>query len=180
MNNSYRRSAGSRYNVGINDYYLKPGHILLNQQDTIMRTTLGNSVVVVIYDKLNRIGGMTHFIKPATRNRRNATAQYGNVAVGALCRMLRDIGGRSEDMVAQIIGGACNASVRDRGLGRKNVQVAREVLFRFGIPVISEDTGGLLGRKVIYHSGTNEVMVYKVDKVRDYEWFRPKDNLLYA
>ncbi len=180
MNNSYRNRAGNKYSVGINDYYLKPGHILLNMQDTIVKTTLGNSVAVVIYDKMNNVGGMAHFIKPATRNRRNATAQYGNVAVGALCRMIRDAGGRSENLVAQIIGGACNCSVRDRGLGRKNIQVAREVLFRFGIPVISEDTGGLLGRKVIYHSGTNELVVYKVDSVREYEWFKPKDNLLYA
>ena len=180
MSNSYRQNTGYQYSVGVNDYYLKPGHILLNHQDTIVKTILGNSVAVVIYDKLNKIGGMTHFIKPATKNRKNATAQYGNVAVGALCRMIRDSGGRSENLVAQIIGGASNFLVRDRGLGRKNIHVAREVLFRFGIPVISEDTGGLLGRKVMYHSGTNELVVYKIDKVRDYEWFKPKDNLMYV
>ena len=94
MNNSYRRGARNGYNVGIPDYFLKPGHILVNQQDTIVKTTLGNSVAVVIYDKLNRVGGVAHFIKPATRKRRNATSQYGNVAVGALCRMLRDLGGQ--------------------------------------------------------------------------------------
>lgn len=180
MNSSYRRNTGRSYNVGVNDYYLKPGHILLNQQDTIVKTTLGNSVAVVIYDKLNRIGGMTHFIKPATRNRRNATAQYGNVAVGALCRMIKNLGAKSENLVAQIIGGATNSRVKDKGLGRKNVEAAREILFRFGIPVISEDIGGLLGRKVMYHSGTNELVVYKVDRVREYEWFKPKDNLMYA
>ncbi len=180
MSNSYRDRAGGSYSVGVHDYYLKPGHILLNQEDTIVKTTLGNSVAVVIYDKLNKIGGMTHFIKPATRNRRNATAQFGNVAVATLCRMIRAVGARSENLVAQIIGGAANSRVRDSGLGRKNVEVAREILFKFGIPVISQDTGGLLGRKVIYHSGTNELVVYKVDRAKEYEWFKPKDNLMYA
>lgn len=172
--------AYSNYNMEICEHFLKPGHILLNQQDTIVKTTLGNSVAVVIYDKVNQIGGMTHYIKPFTRKRKFATAQYGNVAVAALCRMMKNTGGKSENLVAQIIGGASNMLVRDRGLGRKNVAVAREMLFRFGIPVVSEDTGGLLGRKVIYHSGTNEVVTYKVDRVREYDWFKPKDNLVYA
>jgi chemotaxis protein CheD len=42
---------------------------------------------------------------------------------------------------------------------------------REGIRVVSEDTGGEKGRKIVFNTGTNEVAVLKVDRLRKGDWY---------
>ena len=153
------------------EYFLKPGYILVNPEDSIVRAVTGNSVTVTIFDRCSRFGGINHFILPATRDRNRSTPQFGNVAVSALCRMMFDLGGNPRTLEAQIMGGASNHEVDDGGLGMENIRIARAMLAKFRIPIISEDIGGQRGRKIIYHSGTNETVIYKVDRIRESDWF---------
>lgn len=159
------------------EYFLKPGYILANRDDTVIRTVLGNAVTVTVYDKKQHFGGINHFVIPATNNRRRSTPQFGNVSVTALCRMMLDMGGNPRNLEAQIMGGGFNAKLGDENLGSCNVEIARRMLNKFRIPIISEDIGGTLGRKVIYHSGTNETIIYKVKKIRDSDWFSIGDDI---
>jgi chemotaxis protein CheD len=39
------------------------------------------------------------------------------------------------------------------------------------IAVVSEDTGGNMGRKVVYHTQRNEAVVYKVNNLRQGDWY---------
>ncbi len=160
--------------------FLKPGYIMVNSEDSVVRTVLGNSVSVTIFDREHRFGGMNHFIFPITKNRAESTPQFGNVSVTALCRMMFDLGGNSRTLEAQIMGGAENGDINDRKLGRKNVEIARKMLKRFNIPVVSEDVGGTRGRKIIYHTGTNETIIYKVNKIRESDWFEIGQDLRFA
>ncbi len=107
------------------------------------------------------------------------TAQYGNVGIRALFKMLLDMGARRSTLVAQIIGGSECRILDDEGLGLQNINLARAVLAQLNVPVVSEDVGGTMGRKVIYHSGTNEMAVFKVDSLRRSDWFRPGMDLRY-
>lgn len=172
-----RREHGTGYELEVFEYFLKPGFILANREDSVVRAVLGNCVSVTIYDRENRFGGMNHFIFPGTKDRRLATPQFGNVAVTALCRMMLDLGASTHSLEAQIMGGATHMDVEDRRLGLKNVEVARKVLDRFRIPVVSEDVGGNRGRKIMYHTGTNETVIYKVDKIRENDWFLPGEDI---
>lgn len=162
------------------EYFLKPGYVVANREESIIRTVVGNSVTVTIFDRRNRFGGINHFILPATRDRRKATAQFGNVSVTALCRMMLDLGGNAASLEAQIMGGALRGDFPDADIGRQNVEIARRMLDKFHIPVVSEDIGGQRGRKIIYHTGTNETVIYKVDKIRDGDWFTPDTDLRFA
>ena len=161
-------------------YFLKAGYLMANRDATLVRTVLGNCVAVAVFDRANRFGGMHHFVFPSTDQADRATPQYGNVGLPALFRTMLDMGAERESLVAQIIGGAECPCFDDESLGIKNVQVAREVLKRLSVPVVSEDTGGERGRKVVYHTGTNETAIFKVDNLRDNDWFRPGTDLRFV
>ena len=160
-------------------FFLKPGYAMANQEATIVRTVLGNCVAVTFFDQDNRFGGINQFVFPKTERREDMTPQYGNIGIRALFRMLMDMGANRGKLVAQIVGGAECQILNDDGLGLKNVNLARLVLDQLRVPVISEDVGGSLGRKVLYHSGTNEMAVFKVDNIRKCDWYAPGMDLRY-
>ncbi len=160
-------------------FFLKPGYAMANHEASIIRAVLGNCVAVTFFDRNNCFGGMNQFVFPKTTCREDMTAQYGNVGIRALFRMLVDMGASRENLVAQIIGGSECKIFNDEGLGEQNVALARGVLAQLKVPVISEDVGGRMGRKVIYHSGTNEMAVFKVDTLRRCDWFKPGMDLRY-
>lgn len=160
-------------------FFLKPGYVMANQEATIVRTVLGNCVAVTFFDQDNRFGGINQFVFPKTDRREDMTPQYGNVGIRALFRMLMDMGASRDRLVAQIVGGAECQALNDGGLGLQNVNLARVVLEQLRVPVISEDVGGSMGRKVLYHSGTNEMAVFKVDNIRKSDWYAPGMDLRY-
>lgn len=159
--------------------FLKPGYAMANSEASIIRAVLGNCVAVTFFDRGNCFGGMNQFVFPQTTRREDMTAQYGNVGIRALLKMLVDMGADRDNIVAQIIGGSECMVFDDEGLGLQNVQLARGLLAQLNVPVVSEDVGGTMGRKVIYHSGTNEMAVFKVDSLRRCDWFKPGMDLRY-
>ncbi len=122
---------------------------------------------------------MNQFVFPKTACKEDMTAQYGNVGIRALFKMLLDISANRSTLVAQIIGGAECRGLDDEGPGSQNIDLARSILAQLDVPVVSEDVGGTMGRKIIYHSGTNEMAIFKMDSLRNADWFKPGMDLRY-
>ena len=57
-------------------------------------------------------------------------------------------GSRLEDLEAQIFGGGDAPGVTGGDIGYKNIKIARKILKKSGIRVVSEDVGGLKGRRL--------------------------------
>jgi chemotaxis protein CheD len=152
-------------------YFLKPGYILVPDTPTIISTVLGSCVAVCLFDGVRKIGGMNHFQLPSTRKQEEATAKYGNVSTSALITMMLNGGSQLRDLEAQIFGGAFHPKTCLQNVGQENVRVAKQVLARKRIPIVSEDVGGEKGRKVVYDTSSNEVAVIKVDKIRQVDWY---------
>ncbi len=177
---THEQTDQTRRDIEIYEYFLKPGYLVANTDDTIVRTVVGNCVAVTIFDRHQRFGGINHFIYPATRERRKATPQYGNVAIPALFKLLLNLGANRGHLEAQIFGGAYNRDLDDENLGEKNLAQARRMLIDLRVPVVSEDVGGSRGRKIVYHTGTNETAVIKVDRIRDNDWYLPSPDPFFA
>ncbi|MBW1721247.1 MAG: chemotaxis protein CheD [Deltaproteobacteria bacterium] len=158
------------------NYFLKPGYILVANQPTVISTVLGSCVAVCLYDRKRKVGGMNHFQLPSISRSEGATARYGNVATLALIGMMIEDGSKVKNLEAQIFGGAFNREVSDKDVGRENIRVARRILARKGIRLVSEDVGGEKGRKIVYDTSTNEVAVMRVDKLRRGDWHPYKDD----
>lgn len=155
----------------IRNYFLEPGYMLIAAEPTCISTVLGSCVSVCLYDRERKCGGMNHFRFPFTNERKQATALYGNVSTLSLVRMMMDNGSRKEHLNAQVFGGAYNQEVSQKDIGLENIRTAQKVLQRCDVPIISEDVGGLMGRKVVFNTETAELAVIRVQRLRKEDWY---------
>lgn len=158
------------------NYFLEAGYLFLATKSTVISTVLGSSVSVCIYDRKQNVGGINHFQFPFTGERNQATARYGNIATIALIRMMVNNGSKIKHLEAQILGGAYNRKFSPKNIGLKNIMVARKILAREKINIVSEDVGGEKGRKIVFNTDTSEIAVIKVEKLRNKDWYPYEDH----
>ena len=164
-----------RNSPSVINYYLQPGYIYMAVQPSVISTVLGSSVSVCLFDRKRRLGAMNHFLYPSSQDTKTSTSVYGNVATLTLIRMMVKEGASPGHLEAQILGGAFNPDISPRDIGRENIMVARRILRRQRIPIVSEDSGGNRGRKVIFTTHQNEIAVLKVERLRASDWY-PYEN----
>jgi chemotaxis protein CheD len=155
---------------------LQPGYIYVPEKAGSISTVIGSGVAVCIFDKKNRIGGMNHFQLPFMAAKGKTTAMYGNIATITLIKMMLSFEpetrtARIKNFEAQIFGGAYNPDNSDKDIGKQNIEIAHKILNQNKIAIISEDTGGKKGRKVVFNISSNEAAVLKVDNLRDADWY---------
>ena len=151
-------------------YYIEPGYIYFTRRSTTIETVVANCVAVCIWDRALKYGGMSHFLRPIVTDKRKTTARFGNVAMATLVRIMEEAGCNREDLAAQIFSGCVPDLNTKPDLGAENVKIAREVLERKKITIISEDVGGSMGRKIVFDTATGETVVMKVHNVRESDW----------
>jgi len=153
------------------NYFLQPGFIYVAVRPTVISTVLGSCVSVCIFDRKRRVGGMNHFQLPYTQERHLSTARYGNVATSALIYMMINHGSKIKNLEAQIYGGAYDPALSPKNVGNENIRVARRILMKKRIRIASEDVGGHRGRKIIFNTGTYEIAILKVERLRKEDWY---------
>lgn len=121
---------------------------------------LGSCVGIALYDIKTKVVGLAHAMLPdstQTRNKENV-AKFVDTSVFALISEMEKLGGRRENIIAKLAGGAQMFAFRQSldlmGIGKRNVAAAKEKLNQLRIPIVSEDTGGNFGRTIILDSET--------------------------
>lgn len=152
------------------EYFLEPGYIYFSKTPAAVRAVVGSCVVVCIWDRALHYGGISHYLRPRAREGEPATPQVGTAALAALIRLMDEAGCSRADLVAQIAGGAFPRDIQNANIGAENAQVARDFLARKGVELASEDTGGTMGRKLIFDISTGQLAVLKVFKIRKTDW----------
>ena len=158
------------YEIERFQYFLKPGYIFLSQEPALIYTVMGSAVTVCLWDRKNHFGGVAHFQYPKTSNKDEATPRYGNVALLTLINLMKKDGADHSYLEAQIFGGGDPVPTSEETLGKQNAAMARRILIRQGIPITSEDVGGIKGRKLVFKTDTNEVIILKVERLRKEDW----------
>lgn len=151
-------------------YHLLPGYIFASPEPALVSTVVGACVAVCLWDRRLKIGAMNHFLHPKLARRNEPTPRYGNVSLPAMIRLMVRQGCRREDMEAQIFGGGRRSMHDVSDVGKRNVKMARKILKKNGIQIVSEDVGGIKGRRVLFHTFTSEAIVMKTDKIRRGDW----------
>lgn len=142
-------------------HFLYPGAIFIHPEPHRVTTVLGSCVSVCLWDREKRIGGMNHFLLPLWNGEGLSTPRYGNIAIEKLIDRMMYLGCGKDGMIAKIFGGSamwCTPS----GLltiGERNVALARQILQTHRIPIFSSEVGGNAGRKIIFDTGTGQVML---------------------
>ena len=149
--------------------FLHAGQVLVKREPTEITTILGSCVAICMWDAVAAVGGMNHFMLPADIGAAFATPRYATYATNLLIDQLHAAGAELGRLRARIFGGACilaaASAAAAHDLGSQNVRVARELLAARAIPIVEEHTGGVHGRKVVYHTATGEATFLQVNRV---------------
>ena len=154
---------------GGNSHYLLAGNLFAHTEPYQVTTVLGSCVSVCLWDSLLRRGGINHYMLPLWNGEGLASPKYGNIAIVKLIERMYDLGSEKRNLRAKIFGGGVVLNVTNpfMNIGERNVQLADDVLRSEGIPVLSADTGGNVGRKIIFNTGTGTVLVKRLLKQID-------------
>lgn len=141
--------------------FIHVGEIFVGIKPTEIVTVLGSCVSVCLYDKVELIGGMNHYLLSLWNGNGLESPKYGNVAIPKLIENMENIGCLRRNMEAKIFGGANIHRTNSEGqlIGQKNVLIAKEILKQYSIPLRAEDTGGNNGRRIMMISDANRIIL---------------------
>jgi len=136
--------------------YLYPGQLIVTPEASLVTTILGSCIAICLWDAQSWIAGINHYLLPINPLRGTSDARYGNTATEQLVAQMVSRGAVASRLTAKIVGGAAVMtafSARQKSIGEQNTEVARDVLAKFGIPIVAEQVGGQRGRKLLFHTG---------------------------
>ncbi len=141
--------------------FINVGEIHVATKPTEIVTVLGSCVAVCLYDKVEMVGAMNHYLVPLWNGNGLQSPKYGNVSIPKLIDTMQHIGCNLANVEAKLFGGA-NINVTNLEhmmIGKKNIIIAKEILKEYNIKVTAEDTGGNYGRRIMMRSDTGKVMM---------------------
>lgn len=152
-----------------NSHYLMPGNIFAHQGEYTVTTVLGSCVSVCLWDPVRRLGGINHFMLPLWNGDGLASPRYGNIAIAKLIEKMLKLGADRNNLRAKVFGGSDVLKVTSAfmNIGARNVVLAQDLLRDEKIPIISADTGGQNGRKLLYNTRSGVVLVKLLKKQID-------------
>jgi chemotaxis protein CheD len=159
----YSRKLGRKVTV------LKPGDFHATRDGEVLYTVVGSCIATCIYDLKRTIGGMNHFMVPGLLHPSDILTsdlgRYGMFAMELLIGELIKLGAQRKDLQAKLFGGGhvLKFRQRDGDITESNIQFAKKFLELEGIPLIKQDLGGTVGRKVLFFSDTSRVLLKRFD-----------------
>ena len=153
--------ATSRRIVGIGEFAVSA-----EATDTIVTHALGSCIAVCIWDRATIVGGLLHFLLPDSAiNPERARAQpatFANTGLPLFFQAAYALGLDKKRCRVRLVGGADVAQlggVSSLNVGKRNLLAARNILWRNGLLIEAEATGGTIPRTVALHLSDGTVDV---------------------
>lgn len=136
------------------------GEVFASDTPTIVSTVLGSCVAACLYDPITRVGGMNHFMLPAS-HREVANAAFGIHAMEMLINSIMRLGGDRRRLQAKVFGGGNVLALHGPALqvGQQNATFVRQFLADEGIPLMAHRLGGNCGVKLCFETATARALV---------------------
>lgn len=148
--------------------HLSPGELLFTREPRIVVTVLGSCVAVTMFDRQSGHAGICHAMLACSRSEEPCLAddprrfRYVSVALSAMVVAYRRAGLDLRNVEVKLFGGGDvirrSVSCATRSIGSENVEAARAFFSRHGIAVAAENTGGRIGRKILFNTTNGEVL----------------------
>ena len=153
--------------------YVHVGQMTLAEKPMALQAVVGPAVVVCMWDTTRALGAMVHCAFPAPAPGERPTSRCVSIAIPMLVQRFLDSGAQRSHLVAKVFGGASRRrgrlSARDP-LGRQNAVAILQALADQGVPVIAEDLGGRMGRRLVYITRENRIRVLRTHNIRESDW----------
>lgn len=151
------------------------GEYYVSRREEVISTLLGSCVAACMYDPINRVFGMNHFLL-AYRTYpeqipiiQSEEGRYGIYAMELLINEMMKQGANRLNLKAKCFGGGNVLALREDHENRKtvgdiNVLFIKEFLKNENIPLTSSCLGGNIGRTVHFVGSDYSVYVKKIDQ----------------
>ena len=124
---------------------------------------LGSCIALILYDRVKKIGAMSHILLPEPRGRRanllNLPHKYASSSVQDLLGEMLKEGASKKNLRAVIIGGADIFQDHSLEMGKENTLAVKHQLELLKIKLEKEIVGGHRGRVLIYDITDNSISV---------------------
>lgn len=155
---------------------IRPGEYHISDRYVLIETLLGSCVAACLYDPVNRVVGMNHFLLSARRYSREAplcmteAGRYGVHAMELLINGMFKLGAHRGHLRAKVFGGGSFFRSSDPSdnflcVGEVNSRFILEFLEKDGIPLVARDLGGDRGRRIYFSSDDYSVTVKKTKMI---------------
>lgn len=153
---------------------IDPGEFYVTRRDEVISTLLGSCVAACLFDPINRVMGMNHFLL-AYRNHaqhqpilESDEGRYGVHAMELLINELMKMGAQRSNLQAKCFGGGNVLHLREdrqnrQTVGDVNVMFIKEFLRNERIPMVSSCLGGNHGRNVHFVASDYSVYIKRID-----------------
>lgn len=153
-----------------------PGDYYASNGDCIITTLLGSCVAACLFDPVNRVMGMNHFLLSGEicKNGKNGfvtpSGRYGVQAMELLINRMYKMGAQRKHIKAKAFGGATLKGFSEipnnwNSIGSNNVSFIKRFLDIEKIPLLAQDLGGNRGRTIYFVSTDFSVYVRKHEPV---------------
>lgn len=157
-----------------------PGELYITKKSELITTILGSCISIVLFDEQNSIGGINHYMLPAapSESKKNSVlpiTRFGEYAIKTLIQEMINQGASLKNLKAKIFGGSnvLNFSSKkderkkDALIGEENINFARKFLKKIGIPIVSEDVGGVSSRKIFFDTTNYKVFLKRINSAEN-------------
>jgi chemotaxis protein CheD len=144
-----------------------PGEFIASRDRVVVRTLLGSCIAACLWDDVNAVIGMNHFLLPDRHESlkrpfyETDAGRYGVNAMELLINAMLQMGAKRKNLRAKVFGGASMLASRSSSsnVSEMNCRFVREFLDTDGIPLIAADLGGDAGRIIYFLSHNFSVYV---------------------
>lgn len=141
------------------------GEYYVSSKPVVISTLLGSCVAACLFDPKKKIGGMNHIQMPGSADFKNfnTAARYSINAMELIINGMMKLGADRENIIAKVFGGASviSAIPINKSVGPQIVVFVKEFLKTEKIKIVSHDLGGIVTRKVFFHTDTGEAFVQR-------------------
>ena len=137
-------------------------------QGHLVTYALGSCIGLSAYDPVARVGGLLHFMLPQPAEQADPKAlkpfMFATTGIPLLMRRLVEAGARQSRCLLCAAGGAeILEGAATMAIGKRNRTMLRKVLWKMGLALVAEQSGGSIARTMTLGLSTGEVRIKSRD-----------------
>ena len=148
------------------------GEMEVSKAPDVLKALLGSCVAAVLYDKVNRVGGLAHIFLPSkTMSRegeKHPDSRFADTAISSLLNAIIDAGAKKPNVVAYLVGGNnVLSTVRKDGkatIAEQNIEATVSAIQKENLFMINCGVGKDNGSKVRFNLSTGDIEVIDIKK----------------
>jgi chemotaxis protein CheD len=155
--------------------YLKPGEMFVSDKKVSVTTVLGSCISVTFFNPRFKIGAICHGMLPMCKKDESCTGtcddglRYIECSINRMLKEFTSLGIGHSEIEVKVFGGSDMFKTDVQGgnsetVGMQNTKIALGTIKEHNLILKASDTGGPLGRKVIFFTHTGEVLLKRLGK----------------